>query len=105
MLHWFDDASCSPEVVKPRVHEDPVDGVHQQANLHRLTVDHPGRADHFAHLPLIRDAYRDQGKGASGLGTPTSCRTLGSVLPSVRSSTITPSSPRLWRTSKTKRAN
>jgi hypothetical protein len=39
MLHGFDDASCAPEVVKPRVHEDPVDGVHQLANLHRSPPD------------------------------------------------------------------
>jgi len=39
MLHGFDDASCGPEVVKPRVHEDPVDGVHQLANLHLLRID------------------------------------------------------------------
>jgi hypothetical protein len=33
MLHGFDDASCAPEVVKPRVHEDPIDDVHQLTNL------------------------------------------------------------------------
>ena len=41
MLHWLRNAGCGPKVVKPRVHEDPVDCVHQQANLHRreATID------------------------------------------------------------------
>ena len=48
MLHGFDDASCGPEVVKPRVHEDPVDGVHQLANLHRLPKTTLCRANPFS---------------------------------------------------------
>jgi hypothetical protein len=39
MLHGFGNSSCHPEVVKARVHQDPVDGVHQQANLHRSVAD------------------------------------------------------------------
>jgi hypothetical protein len=35
VLHGLRNAGRGPEVVKPRVHEDPVDCVHQQANLHR----------------------------------------------------------------------
>jgi len=38
MLHGFGKARCSPKVVEPRVHEDPVDGVHQEANLHLSAV-------------------------------------------------------------------
>jgi hypothetical protein len=60
MLHRFGDASCAPEVVKSRVHEDPVDGVHQHANLHRLIKTTHGHADPLAQLLLIMRAYRDQ---------------------------------------------
>ena len=34
VLDWFEDAGGAPQIVEPRVHQDPVDGVHSKAEIY-----------------------------------------------------------------------